>query len=118
MNNGNLEIDIETFEKKVIAEGNISLVCFIANWCDPSCLQELTIRKLAEDFHDKAFIATVDVDNHDSLAERFGIKTRPTSPLLQDAKLIETMVGFQADEYLRPYLEFLLTERERVNPPR
>lgn len=113
-----LEINPEIFEKKVISDGSVSLVCFLAGWCGPSGLQEPIIRKLALDFKEKAVIGTVDVDQHETLARRFTVKTLPTSLIFNEGKLVETMVGFQADEYLRPYMEFLLAERERVSPPR
>jgi thioredoxin-like negative regulator of GroEL len=100
----------EQFERRVLTPDRVALVAFTADWCRPSLLQKPIVAALAADFGTRAVVALVDVDQEEALADRFEVRTLPTVILFAKGEIVEALAGFQPDDFLRSYLEFLLDQ--------
>jgi thioredoxin 1 len=80
----------------------VSLVDFNAPWCAPCRMQEPILETLSVQYHGKATVAAVDIDQNRDVAITMGIHSIPTLVVFRDGKEVERFVGVQP--------EFTLTE--------
>lgn len=111
-------LDTETFELRVIAGKEPAIVCFLADWCGPCRLQRKILETLRENSPSGSgvLIAGVDVDACEALAQRYGVKTLPSVLIFADGEVLEALVGFQSEEYLKSYVEYLTREKPSPAP--
>lgn len=101
-------LNSERFDDLIIKSRVVAAIAFRADWCRPSKLQIPVMENLHRDYSKQAMIHLLDVDHDSVLAERFDIRTLPTTLLFADGELIEALIGFQQEEFLRSYLDHLL----------
>ena len=81
---------------------NVKIIYFSAEWCGP-CKQ---FKPLMESLEKKGYpIYFQDVDQDPVLAESYQIRSVPSIKIVQDNKVMETMVGVQDPELLVQKLE-------------
>ena len=83
----------EEFEN--IVKDGVSLVDFYASWCGPCKMLAPFIEEIAEEYDGKVKVCKVDVDNVDSLAYKYNIRSIPTLMYFKDGKVKDIKVGFQ-----------------------
>lgn len=88
----------ETFNNQI--QSGITLVDFWAPWCGPCQVQLPIVHELADTMKGKATIATVNVDEQQELAARFGIRSIPALLLFKDGKQIDARVGINPRDVL------------------
>ena len=71
------------------------LVKFTGTWCPPCKAMQPTIDKLSADRSD-LLVLSVDVDNQQQVAQRFGIRAIPTLIAFRDGRPIGQLVGGQS----------------------
>ncbi|MFP4063888.1 MAG: thioredoxin [Bacteroidales bacterium] len=98
-----LNLDAEGFDE-AIAEG-VVLVDFWATWCAPCRTQGPIIDDLAAEISNRATISKLDVDDHGSIASRYGISSIPTLLLFKNGEEVERFVGVQQKETLQAAIE-------------
>ncbi|MFW7222101.1 thioredoxin [Citrobacter sp. BNK-42] len=86
------ELTVKNFDEKM-SNGRIAVVRFWAVWCAPCRMVAPTFEKLAEQMSDKAFFGEVNIDQAPELAERYGIRSIPTTLVLKEGERIDGMVG-------------------------
>ncbi len=96
-------LDTDGFDE-AIAEG-VVLVDFWATWCPPCRIQGPIIEELAEKTGDRATISKLDVDDHGSIASRYGISSIPTLLIFKDGEEVERFTGVQQKETLLAVIE-------------
>lgn len=79
------------------------LVDFWAEWCGPCQLLAPTFERLAKEYGNSITFAKVNVEELPWLAGEYGIRGIPTLLLLQEGKVMESLVG------VRPYRELART---------
>lgn len=89
---------------EVVASYPLVLVDCYADWCGPCKMLEPTIEALAAET--VATVAKVDVDQHQELAQRFGVRGVPTLVFYVDGEAVNQLVGLQD----RTTLENLINE--------
>ena len=100
-------IESEVQFDEIIKEG-VSLVDFYAVWCGPCKMLAPTVEEIAEEYDGKVKVCKVDVDNVETLAYRYGIRSIPTLLYFKNGKLMETNVGFQSKDNIKDNLNKLL----------
>jgi len=83
----------------VVAEHDVVLTDFYADWCGPCQMLEPVVETLAAETD--ATVATVDVDANQQLAGAYGVRGVPTLILFADGEQVEAIVGMQGEEQLR-----------------
>ena len=83
----------EQFEE-IIKEG-VTMIDFYANWCGPCKMLAPFIEEIANEYDGKAKICKVDVDNVETLAYKYNVRSIPTLMYFKDGKLMDVNVGFQ-----------------------
>lgn len=84
----------ETDFDAAIASG-VTLVDFWAPWCGPCKMQGPILDKVAAAVGDKAAITKVNVDNNQSLAAKYMVRSIPALMLFKDGAVAKQMIGLQ-----------------------
>jgi thioredoxin 1 len=94
-------VHVESAEhlQELVAEHDIVLVDFYADWCGPCKMLEPTVESLAGD--DDVLVAKVDIDELQQLAAESGVRSVPTLQFYADGEAAERVVGVQDEDTLR-----------------
>jgi thioredoxin 1 len=87
------DISDGTFEAEVVNCNLPVLVDFWAEWCGPCRAMTPIVESVAQKFAGKAKIVKINVDDNQSVTQRFGIKGIPTMIVFKDGKEAERIVG-------------------------
>lgn len=87
----------------IVAENDVVLADFYADWCGPCQMLEPVVENLAADT--EAAVAKVDVDANQQLATAYGVRGVPTLVLFAAGEQVEEIVGLQSEEELRSLVE-------------
>ena len=71
------------------------LVDFWAEWCGPCRMLGPVLDNLAKEQGDKALIGKVNVDEAQSLAVKFGVRSIPAIFILKDGQVVKQFTGVQ-----------------------
>ncbi|HZL41789.1 MAG TPA: thioredoxin [Verrucomicrobiae bacterium] len=93
------------FEAEVIQSSSPVLVDFYATWCGPCKALSPRVEKIAAEFSGKVKFVKVNVDESQSIAQRFGINAIPTLLMFENGKVVDTLVGLQSEADLRTHLQ-------------
>ena len=86
-----VHIDGDSHLSEVVADHDVVLVDFYADWCGPCKMLEPTVEALARE--SPAAVAKVDVDTNQALASQYGVRGVPTMLLFSDGEPVERIVG-------------------------
>lgn len=92
-----LELKDENF-KELVKEGKV-LVDFYATWCGPCQMLGPVLEEFAKE-HEDIKVVKVNIDEHEDLAQEFGIMSVPTMQVYKDGKLERTQSGFMPKEMI------------------
>jgi thioredoxin 1 len=96
-------VDGQTDLDKLVAESEVVLADFYADWCGPCQMLEPVVETLAAETD--AAVAKVDVDANQQLAAAYGVRGVPTLVLFAGGEQVEEIVGVQSEEQLRSLVE-------------
>jgi len=82
-----------TFAQQVLEAVGPVLVKFEADWCGPCKAMKPMIDEIATEYGDKLTITTLDVDQNNQTAFRFGVRGVPTVLLFNQGKVVGQKVG-------------------------
>ena len=106
--------DVKDSDKvKILTDQNFSaktkagtvLVDFWASWCMPCKLMVPVLNELAEETNGKVTIAKLNVDEAQSTASKFKVRSIPTMILFKNGKEIHRFVGVKTKDYLMKELD-------------
>jgi thioredoxin 1 len=86
-----VHVEGETHLAELASGHDVLLVDFYADWCGPCKMLEPTVEALADE--SPAAVAKVDVDAHQALASKYGVRGVPTLLLFADGDVVERVVG-------------------------
>lgn len=99
------EVNNESFASHVLRADQPVLVDFWAAWCAPCRMLAPTLEAVAEQYTGRARVVKLNVDDHPSLAQQYGIHGIPTLILFRDGKEQERVVGVTSQEAIADLLE-------------
>lgn len=83
----------ENFQRVVLENPQTVVVDFWADWCNPCHELAPVIDDLARDFTGSATVAKVNVDENQSLVQKYNIRSIPTVLVFKDGEVIDQIVG-------------------------
>ena len=72
------------------------LIDFWAPWCGPCRRQGPIVEEVAKELKDKAVVAKINIDQNQSAARKFGIRSIPTIIIFKDGKIQQTLIGLRS----------------------
>jgi len=93
-----VHVESEEHLEELIADNDVVLVDFFAEWCGPCKMMEPAIEAVAAD--SDAVVAKVDIDELQALAQDRGIQGVPTLFVYANGELQDRKVGAQNEEGL------------------
>lgn len=90
---------------ELVAENDVVLVDYYADWCGPCKMLEPTVEEIAEETD--AAVLKVDIDELQELAQDQGIRSVPTLQFYADGEQAEQVIGVQDKDDLVEIIEQL-----------
>jgi thioredoxin 1 len=94
------------FEQSILH--GVTLVDFDAPWCGPCRTQRPIITALKKNYHGKAAVKKINIDENQEIAMHLGIQSIPTIILYKDGREIDRFIGVQTAETLTQALKKLI----------
>ncbi len=86
-------LEDRTFEQEVLKSETPVLVDFWATWCGPCKAIAPAVEDLAREFKGKLKVAKLDIDHHQQVPQRYGIRSIPTLLVFKDGKVADQQIG-------------------------
>jgi len=96
-----VKIDDSNFESEVKKQQGLILVDFWAAWCAPCNMVTPILEQISEEMKDSVKVRKVNVDENQSTAAEFGIRSIPTIILFKDGKMVEQLIGVRPKEEIK-----------------
>jgi len=88
-----VELTDATFSSEIEKHDGLAVVDFWAPWCGPCRMVGPVLEELAGEYAGKAKVAKVDVDQNQSLAQRFGVRSIPLILFFKNGKVVDQVLG-------------------------
>ncbi|HZY05878.1 MAG TPA: thioredoxin [Anaeromyxobacteraceae bacterium] len=82
-----------TFDKEVLKSDVPVLVDFWAVWCAPCKAIAPAVEQVAQEFKGKVKVGKLDIDHHQQVPQKYGIRSIPTLLVFKGGRVVDTIVG-------------------------
>ena len=98
-----IELEEKNWEEEISTPG-IIVVDFFADWCGPCKSLARTLEELSEELDSVKFVK-INVEDCDSVAEKFGIRNIPTLIIFKDGEMKKKSVGSIPKDKIKQLIE-------------
>jgi thioredoxin 1 len=103
-----IEFTDDNFEELALKSDQPVLVDFWAEWCGPCRMVGPIVEELAKDYDGRVVIGKVNVDEHNGVSAKFGIRNIPTILFIKNGEVVDKQVGAVQKSVLAEKLDKLL----------
>ncbi len=88
----------QNFDQQI--KKGVILVDFWASWCAPCKMMAPVLNDLAEELTGNQTVGKLNVEQHQTIAAKFKVRSIPTMVLFKDGKEINRFVGMKSKDFL------------------
>lgn len=81
-------------------KNKIILIDFWASWCAPCRMMAPVLNDVAKELKGNTHVGKVNIEQYQSLAQRFGVRSIPTLILLKNGVEVNRFVGIKSKDFL------------------
>jgi thioredoxin 1 len=81
-------------------KNRLILVDFWASWCTPCRMMAPVLNDVADELNGNSHVGKVNIEQYQSLAQKFQVRNIPTLILLKNGKEVDRFVGIKNKEFL------------------
>ncbi len=100
-----LEFTDQNFEEEVLKSEKPVLVDFWAEWCGPCRMMSPAVESIAADYAGRAKVGKLNVDQNQSVASRYNIRSIPTLLLFKNGQIQDQIVGAKPKDFIARLLD-------------
>jgi thioredoxin 1 len=93
-----LTLTEQNFQQKT--KGKLVLVDFWASWCAPCRMMAPVLNDVASELQGNSHVGKVDIQQYQSLANQFKVRSIPTLILFKNGKEVGRFVGIKSKDFL------------------
>ena len=105
---GPLEITAANFEAEVLKSTTPVLIDFWAPWCGPCRMVAPSVEDMATQYAGQLKVGKLNVDDHPSVAQRYGITGIPALLFFEGGQVVDTVVGAVPKSNLQKHVDGVL----------
>jgi len=86
-------LEDRTFDQEVLKSDTPVLVDFWATWCGPCKAIAPSVDEVAKEFKGKVKVGKLDIDQHQQVPQKYGIRSIPTLLVFKGGRVVDTIIG-------------------------
>ncbi|HMA61551.1 MAG TPA: thioredoxin [bacterium] len=102
------DLTAENFDQEVKQSDIPVIVDLWAPWCMPCKKLTPLLGKIEPDYEGKVKFVKVNIQDHQSVAQEFGVRSIPTMLFFKDGEVDSKLIGLQAEKKIRKTLDSLV----------